>query len=275
MSGVTEYTDMMQRVILLLVVAAVGAMVLGGCGRHARSEVPISGVPLQAEYPTLVEVDNFNGSVRIVVDEAREPAVWARVRREGPEAPRRRAELQELVDVEAVSEMRDGARLLRVVTRPVPEAEDIFVDVTVRIARSAGTAVRNSGGRVELVNVGGSVHVENGIGGAPGGDVIVRTGRAMTAPVYLESTNGSVLYQVGPGSRGLFDLRSERGKAEFSSRVGRVDQVRFERDRWRGVFNGGTNEIVLRGEGTVRVSVIENAGSYVPARLAGAPAADD
>lgn len=256
----------MQRLMILVVLVGVGAASLtaGGCARRARIDVPIAGLPPQPEYATLLDVENFKGSVRVIVDATREPGVWARVLREGREAPRRRSELRKLVDVEATSSLEDGARLLRVVTSPEPEAKDVAVELTVRIARSAGTAVRNSGGIVELIGVSGPVHVENGIGGARGGDIYVRTAQAMTAPAFVHSTTGSVVYQVGPGSRGQFDLRSEGGYAEFTSRVGRVDNVRSTHNRWTGTLNNGTNEVVLRGEGTVRAAVMENAESYMP-----------
>lgn len=257
----------MQRVMILGVFLAALALSLtvGGCARASRvTAVPISGIPQLSEYPTLLEIENFQGSVRVVVDNTREPGVWTRVRRAGSEAPRRRHELQELVEVEATSETRDGARILRVVTNLAPEASDVTADLTVRIGRSAGVAVRNSGGYVELVGVSGPVHVENGIGGQPGGDIQVRTGQSMTAPAYLSTSSGSVIYQVGPGSTGKFDLRSQEGRAEFSSRLGRVDNVTSGQKWWHGTLSGGQNEVVLRGDGDVRVMVMQNADTYRP-----------
>jgi hypothetical protein len=257
----------MSRLLPMLTMIAVVAALLftGGCGRAARNTaVPVVGLPPQPEYATLVEVDNFRGNVRVVVDPSRPPAVWAKPRRVGPNAPRRAGELAELVHVEAISSIEDGQRMLKVVTAPTTDPRDVAVDVTVRIARSAGTAVRNSGGKVELVRVSGPVHVENGIAGQVGGDVQIRTGAAMTGPVHVRTTTGSVLYQVGEGSSGAFDLRSEEGRAEFSSRLGRLTQVSSGQNWWRGVLDGGQNEIVLRGEKLVRATVMRNAGTYGP-----------
>lgn len=261
----------MQRLTAILVLVMLLALVVGGggCARRAKIDVPVTGLALQPEYPTLVEVDNFKGSVRVIVDPSKPPAVWADIRASGKDAPRRKGEIARLATVKAVSSIEDGQRMLSVVSAREPGDVNVAVDVTVRIARSAGTSVRNSGGVVELTRVAGPVHVENGIGGQAGGDIRVWTGAAMTHPAHLRTTRGSVLYQIGPGSAGIFDLRSEKAQADFMARVGRVDRVTASRDRWQGVLNDGRNAVVLHGPGMVRVSVIVNAGTYAPARLDG------
>jgi hypothetical protein len=257
--------SMVRTPLMLMLTAILMTLLVGGCGRASRNmAVPVVGLPAQPEYATLVEVDNFRGNVRVIVDPSKPPAVWAKPRRVGPNAPRRAAELAELVQVDAVSSIEEGQRMLKVVTAPTSDPRDVAVDLTVRIARSAGTAVRNSGGRVDLVHISGPVHVENGIAGQDGGDVQIRTGSAMVAPAYVRTTTGSVLYQVGEGSTGDFDLKSEEGRAVFSSRLGRVSQVSSGRDWWRGVLDGGPNEVVLRGEKLVRAAVMRNAGTYGP-----------
>jgi uncharacterized protein YceK len=249
--------------LVLMLLTAMAVVTLSGCGRAMRNAIPVTGLPQQPEYATLVEVDNFRGSVRVVVDPSKPPAVWAQPRRVGPNAPRRANELAELVHVDVVSSIEEGQRMLKVVTAPTGDA-DVAVDVTVRISRSVGTAVRNSGGRVELVRVSGPVHVENGIAGQAGGDVQVRTGSAMTSPAHIRTTTGSVLYQVGPGSTGQFDIKSETSRAEFASRLGSLRNVSSGQDWWRGVLDNGNNEVVLRGEKLVRATVMRNAGSYGP-----------
>jgi hypothetical protein len=257
---------------LMILFLALGIAVLAcGCTRPARLAVPIAGMPVQPEYATLVEVDNFYGSVRVIADPSREPAVWATVRREGPEAPRKRGELAELVHVEANTTIEEGQRMLRVVTMPVGDVRDVAVDVTVRIARSAGTAVRNSGGRVDLIRVAGPVHVENGIAGQEGGDVQIRTGAPMVGPTFVRTSEGTILYQVGPGSAGRFDLRSEHSRAEFASRLGRVENVTFARNSWRGILNRGENEIMLEAPGLVRAAVMEDSESYTTFMFDGYP----
>jgi hypothetical protein len=141
----------------------------------------------------------------------------------------------------------------------------VSVDLTIRVAKADGIVVHNAGGPVELVRVGGAIHVENGSGGRPGGDVQVRTGDAMTKPSTLTTTSGTVLYQVGPGSTGTFNLMTDKGDVQFSSRLGEVSGVIPEPTRWRGVLNDGTNPVVLHsGDGLVRVHVIENAATYGP-----------
>jgi hypothetical protein len=255
--------DWLKSIAVLTAVLAL-TMALTACSGSGRNPVRVAGIPAQLEHATIVEVENFAGSVRIISDPTIEPGVFADARRQGRDAPRRRGELQQLIHVEATSELDNGTRRLRVVVTPAPDARDVSADVTIRVARCIGTTVRNSGGRVELVGVSGPVDIENGIGGQNGGDVIVRTGNAMTAPVSVRTTTGSVVYQVAPGSTGRLDLASEIGQAEFSSRIGRVDGVRTTRTSWHGVLNGGKNDVVLRGERLVRMAVMENAATYTP-----------
>src|SRR4029077_20044360 len=133
-----------------------------------------------------------------------EAQVRFKVRPTSPNAPKV-GELERAVIVKATASIEGSERLLRVSGKAadVP-AKDVAVDLFIRVPKVSATRVRNAGGPVELVRVGGTVAVENGVGGKPGGDVQLRTGEAMTESSTMTSTDGRVLWQVGPGSSGKF-----------------------------------------------------------------------
>ncbi len=259
----------------LLGIAVVGVVLLGGCGvlgRGARVDVPLAGLEVDPEYGPTIDVSNFRGSVRVIADErAKTPTVSARVRRLDRSLRLRDKELAQKATITADSGIEDGRRLLRVETAPTGE-DEVAVDLVVRIATTEGIRVRNAGGPVELVGIQGPVTVINGVGGAAGGDVTVRTGEAMTDHVNLVTTDGTVLYQVGPGSSGAFYLETDSGKAEFYAKIGKVTEARPSVSTYRAVLNSGDNPISLRsGDGNVRVVVLQNAGTYGPDHWDGYP----
>lgn len=256
----------------------VGMLVLvaglfGGCERGTKVEVPVQGVRLPAEYATAIDVSNFNGSVYVVGDpRAKSPRVTARVRRLNREAPKGGA-LTQAVAVNAYASINGSERLLRVTSLPASEpAAPVAVDLYIKVPRADGLTVRNAGGPVELVRVGGSVNIENGGPGKPGGDIEIRTGDAMTGPSSLFTSSGRVLYQVGPGSTGRFNLMADKGEVQFESKLGVVTDVIPEETRWRGVLNEGENEITLHsGDGLVWVRVLKDAGVVGPETWDGWP----
>jgi hypothetical protein len=260
-------------VVLAVVAALAAAVVLGGCNRPARMAVPITGMEIDPAFGPTVEVTNFRGSVRVVADaRVKEAEVRSRIRSLERRSDLNRAELAEKVQIRAESGVENGRRMLRVVSTPTDGGEDVAVDLEIRVARTEGVRVHNTGGPVELVRIAGPVSVVNGVGGMAGGDVTVRTGAAMTEPVSLTTTSGNVLFQAGPGSSGVFDVRSDSGDAQFYSKIGMVTGSRPEPGRYRGVLNRGDNPISLHtGDGMARVVVIQNADTYGPDLWDGTP----
>lgn len=254
--------------VVWVLAAAVVAIAPGGCGRATKTAVPIEGVPVASDYGTNVDVTNWNGSVYIVADPRfKDAKVSAKVRSLSRNLWQREGDLVAGADVKAVSTVGTDGRILRVISQPADDPpRPIAVDLYIRVPKVSGTRVRNSGGPVEVVRVEGPIDIENGVGGGPGGDIQVRTGAAMTGPATLVTTSGSVLYQVGPGSTGRFDLMTDEGPApQFSSRLGETSDVRPEFNRYSCVFNNGGNPVVLRsGNGLVRATVMEDAAEYGP-----------
>jgi len=264
----------MKRTALSGVVWAGVCVLLMGCTSGAKKAmVPIEGPRLGPEYGTRVEVENWRGPVTVVANRRAAGATvraWTRkdkeaAREAGVPAPKT-AELRGLVSVKAVSGFEGGKPVLRVTSRPTDRpTPGAYTQLEVEVPAVQGITVRTAGGDVFVDGVSGPVTVENGTGPRDGGDVQVRTGAAMTDPVSLSTTGGHVLYQVGPGSTGRFDLLSEKGVAEFTSLLGSVNGVRYERDRWRGVLDGGENAVVLHSaRGDVVARVMQNAGTYGP-----------
>jgi hypothetical protein len=248
---------------ILALAAAIS--LLAGCGRATRMAVPIEGTPLEPAYGTTVEVTNWNGSVHIVADpRVRAAQVSARVRTSTRGTWKKEGDLVAAADVKATSTIGANGRTLTVVSAPATQPpKDIAVDLFIRVPKVSATHVRNSGGSVEVVRTEGPVDVVNS---GSGGDIQVRTGAAMTEPSTLMTNSGRVLYQVGPGSTGRFDLAADKGPSpQFSSRLGEANDVRPEMLRYTCIFNDGKNPVVLRsGDGLVRATVMADAGEYGP-----------
>jgi hypothetical protein len=253
--------------VLIIAGATAGSFLATGCMRSTRAAaVPIEGIKLPARFPTAVEVENFNGSVHIYADpQVKEAKVAMKVRPTSRNAPKP-GHLEEAVVVKATASIQGAERLLRITGSAADSPpKDVALDLFIRVPQINATRVRNAGGPVELVRVGGTVAVENGAGGRAGGDVQVRTGEAMTDTSTISTTNGKVLWQVGPGSSGKFDLVSDTGQALFTCRLGEVSEVVPDYGHYRGTLNSGTNAITLRsGSGSVQALVIENADTYGP-----------
>lgn len=260
----------MGRMTLSVLGAALVGLALsaGGCGRATRVDVPIAGAKLPPEHGAIVDVTNWNGSVYLVADpHAKAPTVSAKVRTTHRGVWKHEGDLVATADIKATASLGDFGRTLVVVSQPATDpAKPVAVDLYIRVPRVSETHIRNAGGPVQVVRTDGPVDIENGIGGGAGGDVQVRTGSAMTAPSSLSTTSGKVLYQVGPGSTGDFLLMADKGPPpQFSSRLGEASEVRPEEQRYRCVFNGGKNQIMLHsGDGLVRATVMEDAADYGP-----------
>jgi len=252
---------------VLFVAGTIAVALAGGCTRSTRGQtIAIDGIKLSQDYPTVVEVENWNGSVTVrAVPGLKAPKVRARVHAAGSDAPKP-GEMWDEVSVKATAAIPGTERLLKVVSTPVSDPPpQVGVDIEVHVAAVSETRIKNAGGPVELVHVNGPITIQNGWGGRPGGPVEVRTGEAMTFPINISTTEGKIRYVVGPGSTGAFDIVSDNGAAEFSSYMGEVKDVRPEFSHYRCILIDGSNAVNLRsGKGLVRASVQENAGTVGP-----------
>jgi len=245
----------------LLVLA--GALFFGGCQRTSSFTVKVEGMKVPREYPVWLDVSNWNGEVQVVAsDRFFQPEVRARVRALSDAAPRSSEALRQTVRVRAISNEEAGKRIIRVqgdaAASPMPP---VALDLQVRIPRSWGVRIVNSGGTVELVGVAGPIDVQNGSPGKPGGSIDIRTGRAITEPVTLITQSGTIQYLVGPGSSGRIEASTTDGMPFVDAKVGVVSGVTYQGTLWRGNLGDARNPILLRThKGDARILVLENAG---------------
>lgn len=250
----------------LAVLAA--ACMLGGCSGPVKQDIEVAGPGLSAAGRPALDITNRNGSVRVEVDpRLTQPVVQAKVR-SASDSELKPKEAAEHVWVAAETVNEGGRQILRVLAEPKEGApESPRIQLLIKIPPTSGVIVRNAGGPVELVGVGGPIEVENGIGGGPGGRIEVRTDEIMTYPVTLTTTDGAVFYQVPPASTGRFDILSEEGKARFVAEGGTVSDIQAAEDHWVGTLNRGDNPVILRSRsGYVRAMVRRDPIAYVPNR---------
>ncbi|QYU69859.1 hypothetical protein J4558_06960 [Leptolyngbya sp. 15MV] len=151
--------------------AVLAAVVAAGCQRTPRVPVELQGLPLRPDLGTDIEVVNWNGTVRVEAGPRHStPEVRARVRRltrQGPEG----SELREAVNVEAVSLIENGRRLVRVRGVPTGTAreEEVALDLIVRVARADDVRISNSGGPVFVSGWSGGLVIDTARAAEPAG----------------------------------------------------------------------------------------------------------
>ncbi len=244
---------------------------LCGCRLGSKVDVAVTGAAVEPGTPTAVDVNNWNGSVRVLTGSRYKQAeVRAKVRRTQSGSPGRR-DIAKASSITAETTVSDGRAILVVrSTTTLADPQEGKAELTICLPACAGVLVRNAGGIVDLRGVGGAVTVENGFNGGPGGRVELRTDEPMTQPVALVTSDGPVHYQVGPSSTGRFDLQADDGMVEFLAKGGSVRTEVVDPDRWIGTLNDGENPVVLRsGRGTVGAMVIPDARAYRPSRWKG------
>jgi hypothetical protein len=248
---------------LVLMLAA--TLLCVGCQRSAGFAIRVEGLTIPREYAASVDITNWRGGVQVYAsDSYSAPEVRGRVRALNDSAPGSFEGLRDTVVARAVSAEENGRRTLRVTGQQrAGRDEAVSLDLQVRIPRAWGVRVNTTGGEVEVVGVSGPITIVNGGPGRDGGDVEVRTGMPITDPVNISTTEGSVLYQIGRGSKGVFDLRAAGGMPQVDAKVGSIDGMSYTAERWKGTLDGGTNLVRIEsGKGDVRVLLIDNAGQY-------------
>lgn len=251
-----------------LAAAVAIALALTGCRGIVKTGVPITGAEMAPDSRPAIDVSNYNGSVRVVVDDdIQKASVRARVRRLTKKVPKGEG-LAAQTFLAAETVVQDGRTILRVVSETrLANPDDSRADLTIRLPSCGGVLVRNSGGPVELRGVGGAITVENGIGNRSGGWVIVRTQQVLTDPIHLSTTNGKVHLQGPPGSTGSVDIHTDDGAAVMYAMGGVLAVEKAETGHFVGTLNSGENPVTIRtGKGRAEIYIIDSAGSYRPTR---------
>jgi len=244
-------------------VALVMGLAASGCGVGLTRQIAVSGAT-SGDGPLAVDVSNFSGPVRVRVDDrVSEPEVLARLRL-GSEADKEaRRKAVDLVWVRAEVVDEPGGRIFRVEsTRPEEwRLPDPSVRLMLKMPSCEGARVYTNGGTVEVLGASGALEVVNGSDIDAGGDIIIRTGAALTEDVTLRTTRGDVRLQMGTGSAGRLDLATKEGDIAVRSSRGSLSRLFVSSEEWRAVLNGGSNEITIRvDEGDIEV----RSGRYGP-----------
>ena len=211
--------------------------------------------------PLALDINNQRGSVWVEVDPDLEAPVLEAIASWEPEQTRADwpGELGP-ARVSAIESVESAAGwVLRVDGELLGDPPyDSRVDLRLRVPRCDGINVENDGGPIVMVGVSGMITAVNGANNGRGGRIELRTDEPLVDPVALVTTQGRVSAVIAPESRGIIELDSEGGDAEFESEWGTFTEVRPGIRRYRAVWNGGSNPIIARsGGGDVHVQVQE------------------
>lgn len=263
-----------------LAAAALTASLIGalaGCRTpavHANQDhpgfgfrVPYSGPDIIDDLQVAFDVENRDGSVKVLVDpKYRVGSVEARPRRRvGTTAEEWRAieaapwaSAEHILDAEGRSIVRVTANQQADGGPPTP------IDIIIRTPVSSGVFIRNQGGSVGVTGGTGALTIHNGFAGGPAGDVIVRTNEALADPIDLRTESGDVLLYTAADLSGDFELLAPNGRTVFEAAVGRpVSSSPAERNH-RGNLNGGVDPIrLVSADGNVGLYVVNDPIFYV------------
>ncbi|MCC5787618.1 MAG: hypothetical protein JJU33_13070 [Phycisphaerales bacterium] len=247
--------------------AALGAaLALGACAPVqipfapvADWRVPVEGQRIEAGEPLNADIRNPQGSIRVVVKpELTRPEVFARPWYPPGTGKANPRYADFAIRTQALIEAREDGRKTLVVQVSPTEDPDLRINLIVHTPSLETALIRNAYGPVELVGVGDAVNVHSGLadrGPASGGDIRVRTERAIRGPVKFMTTGGDIYLYAGGDSAGRLEALAENGTVRVSSRKRAVSGVFAQPHRFRGVVNEGANVFDLetaRGNITVR-----------------------
>lgn len=259
-----------------LFVAAIASvsLVLGGCKgirqiRELRPDglatlssdfLPIQGEEITASRRTAVDVENLNGSVTILVsDRYKKASVYARANWHADLSDEEWKDISNERWVVA-QHVEDGENsVLRVLSQAAPDMDPpVRTEIKILMPACDGVFVRNAGGNVTVVGAGGAHTIASGFELGSGGHIEVRTGRAISDPINLRTSNGAVNLVLAPNSGGLINVQTDDGRVAFGSKYGRLTNVHVEEERWTGTWNGQSNPILLQTlDGDARLRVEE------------------
>ena len=264
----------------MIVLSLIGTVMLPGCvrmgGLRARMAandlahtVEIQGDPITVGHFNAIIIDNPNGKVKVYARPRHEEArISFRVDKES--RLRFRAARQGF-DFDPTGEYftavhTNTGELSTLVIKPTDLTIEGYrppVDLTVYIPQCDGLEVRNANGKVIIVGVTGVINVESGTNIQQGGPIEIRTARSEMETIHATTNHGHVTLVTGPDSAGTIELIAPRGKTTFNSRYGVIDHSMPAVGHWTGIWNNGTNSIVLNADdGDAVVMVVDNPVMY-------------
>lgn len=241
---------------LALILVSLTLPLLGGCNAFSDSCEVVLHEPQDPTALVAFDIENFRGSVELRVDPSiRDIEVAGHAHgawfEDDPEA---KDEAMRVIALETDLEEEQGRSIMHVRTSSLRDNEDHRVALVIRTPRADGVRVNNFGGLVELVGTDGSIYIEN-----HDGNVEVRTNRPLTQDATVLVTDGTVYFQIPPGSTGAFDLKSLEGIARFKNRVADATSTYSTRSSIQTILEEPTNTITLRtNRGDLRVMVMDD-----------------
>lgn len=233
-----------------------------GCGTAEIRTIQVQGTPAELGVPS-VEILNFRGDVRVIVDPKRtEPQIEASFRHDSFVTKPTREQAFKSAPVVASYQRQGGGVVLRIETSPgLAQAENFSTDLVVRMPACAGVVIRTTDGVVVVTGAAGPVDIRNNSSGKKRASITYRTQAPITDPVTLRTNKGNVFFGPGVGSTGQFTLTTETGRVRFSAKLGTLRHVMLsETNTWTGTLNGGENPVLLHSDsGSVEVRLRESA----------------
>lgn len=251
-----ERSRAVVKAVTAMAMAGLGVVWLGGCAATAAKHDYSLEIPPDTTL-LAVDIENFKGSVEVRADK-RTPPGEAVVRSEvlAPSGAKK-PELERVkgdVGVDATIEDDEGRGVLRIRTDDAQKRGAEWVKLYVEVPRCDGLRIVNHGGDVEVVGTGGTTHIENHQGA-----IELRTSRVMDEDVTLLGVDGNIYYQVPPGSKGEFDLKTLNGQVAMRDFTGMTKDTQSTKTVLRTTLSKGTNKVVARtNKGDIRVWVMED-----------------
>lgn len=261
---------------LAAVVVSLTLGVLGGCVSDG-TRVAIAGVENVKEWqPCALDIENYSGEIEVRVEPGlAEPVIRCEKLVPGV-APSTTISTQAAAVTSAIVEDSAGRHVLKIRTLPESEHPAEAVFLSIRTPSCDGLRVRNAGGQVRAYGVAGAIDIENlpGVAGLTP-DIAVRTDRAISAPIRINSSDGYIQLSMSSESAGRLNLEGIGGRVEVQAERGRLEGVRTDGTTFTGVLNRGEHEVKiqsLRGDILVRLTrPIPAAASPAPQATAGDP----
>jgi len=252
----------MLKVRFFALAALIGLVLIGGCRGSLKTDSPQR---FEMTGPVSVDVESFNGDVTVEVD-PRATDIRFQVERESIHGMFRGGDAAAaLKGIEYEAHMATGElgpvfKVRTWTTTPEPHLQLAHVHITLPALQDV--KIKSSQGSVRVVNNTGSVDITTSKG-----DVLVMTNEAMTMPVTIVTSDGTIDYRVRGESTGRFDCETVRGDIKHRLHHGRFVMQPSSHNSLRMTLNDGENPVQLRTvDGDIRIAIVSNPtaiGTYI------------
>ena len=213
---------------------------------------------LNTHGPLAIDLENFAGKVEIRADKSFTCTV-IEVRRVASHGWGRMTEGHaSLEDVRwrASLEPREGSGEVLKVRASTSHPEDHFqrCEFLITVPELDAVKIRTTEGEVRVTGNQGTVDIR-----PTEADVRVMTPWAMTKPVTIITSEGTIDYRIRGESTGIFDAESHGGLVKQRCEFGHWLALSSENDhdRFLALLNNGKNPVVLRtSDGDIRIAVV-------------------